>query len=246
MVDVQFLIGEHKPEVMDETLSLVIDEIDEVLHQQQNVELHHNLMVMVEIHYMVIDETEQMLLLEVGVETDMNVDAQGDADDIVYIELEVMVETEQMVDTELHQLQLELIEETDEIEDIEQQVLEQRLLDATLGILQVVDDETLGDECMVQESLYEVVELIIALMHTEVMVEMVEIHHQLIVQEVLGEMQQMVEQYIFYIDEHSLSDVLMFLLENDDVDDSVLIVAEQITDAIDILEKNSFLKYIFK
>jgi hypothetical protein len=78
----------------------------------------------------------------------MNLDAQVDADDIVSIELVVIDETEQMVDTEHLWHKLELIEEIDEIDDIEQQVLEQQLLDATLGIHQVVNDEMLGEECI--------------------------------------------------------------------------------------------------
>ena len=78
----------------------------------------------------------------------MNLDVQVDADDIVSIELEVMDETEQMVDTEHLLHKLELIEGIDEMDDIEQQVVEQQPLDATLGIHQVEDDEMLGEECI--------------------------------------------------------------------------------------------------
>lgn len=60
MVDVLCLLGEHKLEVMDETLLFEMEVMVEVLLLLQNVELLHNVMVMDETHYMVIDEIEQM------------------------------------------------------------------------------------------------------------------------------------------------------------------------------------------
>lgn len=158
MVDALLVLGVRKLEVMDEILLWVMDEMVEVLHLLQNVEHNQNLMVIDEIRYMVMDEIELTLLLEVGAETDIIIDALVETDDIVYIELEVMDETELTEVIELRGQHLELIEEIDETVDIEQQVVEQLSNDVTLGIRQEVKDETLGDECMDYEYLYEVTE----------------------------------------------------------------------------------------
>lgn len=172
-------------------------------------------------------------------------DAQVDADDIVYIELEVMDEIEQTED-EHQQHKTEQIEETDEIDDIELYEVKQHTVDVTLGIHQVVNDETLGEECIDQEYLYEVIDTIIVLTHIEVMVEMDEIHHQIIALDESDEMQQVVEQCISYTEERLQNDVLIYLLEKVDVDDQIVTTIEQMIDVIDTQEKNSFLKYIFK
>ena len=60
MVDVPFLLGEHKLEVMDETLLQVMVEMVEVLLLLQSVERHQSQIEIDEIRYMVTDETEQM------------------------------------------------------------------------------------------------------------------------------------------------------------------------------------------
>lgn len=200
---------------MDEIQLQVMVEMVEVHHLVQNVKQNQNQTEIDEIHYMVMDETEQIQQLEVGVETDIIQLVQDELEDIVFIELEENDEIDTLVcGLLLHQI--ELMEETDELEVT---VLVVEIMTEEYLVPTDESDEMLGEECIDQEFLYEETELTTALMHIEVMVEMVDVLMTLVYQDEYDEMQLMVEQYIFFIEVHLKKDVLMFLEVKVDADE---------------------------
>lgn len=206
----------HYNDEIDEILIWVMVVTDEILEMLTVVELA--LVVEVETEVAVYSETEvtdDAEHYELGVETDIIDDQIDDNQVIVYIELEEEDEIEQLV-LDHHILLIEVDEETDEIEVM---VLTEEIQILVYLVPTDETDEMLGEECTDYEYLYEVTELTIVLMHIEVMVEMVDVLMILVYQDEYDEMQQMVEQYISFIEEHLQNDVLMFLEVKVDVDE---------------------------